>query len=73
MKRKIMAATAALIIALTSFAACSEKNSSSTASDSKESTVNSIVASDIDASVAAVDYEVGYDESSACKLSLIHI
>ena len=67
MKRKIMAATAALIIAITSFAACSEKTADSSAASSAG--VSSIAASDIDVSIKAVDYEVGYDESSACKVS----
>ena len=68
MKRKIMAAAAALIIAITSFAACSESSGSSSSSKKSDS-VSSIVASDIDVSIKAVDYEVGYDESSACKVS----
>ena len=68
MKRKIMAAAAALIIAITSFAACSESSGSSSSSKNSDS-VSSIVASDIDVSIKAVDYEVGYDEASACKVS----
>lgn len=67
MKRRIMAATAALIIAITSFAACSEKTADSSAASSAG--VSSIAASDIDVSIKAVDYEVGYDESGACKVS----
>ena len=67
MKRKIMAATAALIIAITSFAACSEKTADSSAASSAG--VSSIAASDIDVSIKAADYEVGYDESGACKVS----
>ena len=67
MKRRIMAATAALIIAITSFAACSEKTADSSAASSAG--VSSIAASDIDVSIKAVDYEVGYDEASACKVS----
>ena len=68
MKRKIMAAAAALIIAITSFAACSE-NAGSSSSSKKSDSVSSIVAADIDVSIKAVDYEVGYDESGACKVS----
>jgi len=67
MKRRIMAAAAALIIAITSFAACSEKTADSSAASSAG--VSSIAASDIDVSIKAVDYEVGYDEASACKVS----
>lgn len=67
MKSKIMALTAALIIAITSFTACSKKSSDS--SESKAENASSIVASDIDTSVKASDYEVGYDESSACKVT----
>lgn len=68
MKRKIMAAAAALIIAITSFAACSE-NAGSSSSSKKSDSVSSVVAADIDVSIKAVDYEVGYDEASACKVS----
>ena len=61
-----MAVIAALLITLTGLSACSEKSSSASASDSSAS---SIVASDIDVSVSASDYEVGYDESSSCKIT----
>jgi len=66
MKKKIMALTAALIIAISAFAACTENKT-----DSKENdkTGSSIVASDVSVTVDAADYEVGYDESSACKIA----
>ena len=58
MKAKIMAIAAALILAITSFTACSNKKSDSS---SKAGSENSIVSSDIDLSVKPVDYEVGYN------------
>ncbi len=66
MKAKIMAIAAALILAITSFTACSNKKSDSS---SKSNSENSIVSSDIDLSVKPVDYEVGYNESEACKVT----
>lgn len=70
MKAKIMALTAALIIAITSFAACSEKKSSDTDSSSSSSASKSISVSSVDLTVDPVDYEVGYSESDACKIKL---
>ena len=67
MKARIMALTAALIIAITSFAACSEKNSDTTSSKS-DSSSKIITSSDIDYTIDAVDYEVGYNASDACSI-----
>ena len=61
-----MALTAALILAITSFASCSKSNSA----DGSSQEASSIVASDIDMKIDASDLEVGYDESSACRITL---
>ncbi len=63
-----MAVIAALMIAAAALTGCTEKSSSNSASSSGD-TANSIVASDIDIKIKEVDYEVGYDESSACKIT----
>lgn len=67
MKTKIMAFAAALILAITSFTACSEKTQ--TSSGSKADNTSSIVSTDIDFTIKPVDLEVGYDESEACKVT----
>ncbi|MBO5575304.1 MAG: carbohydrate-binding domain-containing protein [Ruminococcus sp.] len=66
MRKKVMALTAALILAITSFASCSKSSSA----DGSSQEASSIVASDIDMKIDASDLEVGYDESSACRITL---
>lgn len=67
MKTRIMAVIAAFMIAAASLTACTEKKDSSQQDGSSAS--NAVTAVDIDTSIKASDYEVGYDESSACKVT----
>lgn len=70
MKNKLMAAITALILTCAGFTACSESALSSQQS-SEISASNSArsAATEIDDTIDASDYEIGYDESSACKIS----
>lgn len=63
--KKLAAITAAFFITVTAFSGCSESaNSSQTASSASQA-----AKSDIDASIAAEDIDVGYDEESSAGIT----
>lgn len=63
--KKLAAITAAFFITVTAFSGCSENASSSQAASS----VSQAAKSDIDASIAAEDIDVGYDEESSVGIT----
>lgn len=63
--KKLAAITAAFFITVTAFSGCSENASSSQATSS----VSQAAKSDIDASIAAEDIDVGYDEESSVGIT----
>ena len=63
--KKLTAITAAFFITVTAFSGCSENASSSQATSSVSQTAKS----DIDASIAAEDIDVGYDEESSVGIT----
>ena len=63
--KKLAAITAAFFITVTAFSGCSENASSSQAASS----VSQAAKSDIDASIAAEDIDVGYDEESTVGIT----
>ena len=63
--KKLAAITAAFFITVTAFSGCSESASSSQTTNS----VSQSAKSDIDASIAAEDIDVGYDEESSIGIT----
>ena len=63
--KKLAAITAALFITVTAFSGCSESANSSQTTSS----VSQAAKSDIDASIAAEDIDVGYDEESSVGIT----
>lgn len=63
--KKLAAITAAFFITVTAFSGCSESASSSQTTSS----VSQAAKSDIDASIAAEDIDVGYDEESSVGIT----
>ena len=63
--KKLAAITAAFFITVTAFSGCSENASSSQAASS----ISQAAKSDIDASIAAEDIDIGYDEESSVGIT----